>query len=252
MIIEYHRPETMEEALRLISRPDPITFPMGGGTRINRPSENEFAVVDLQALGLDKIDHQGSLLIVGATVKLEKLLNIDDLQPMLKKCIQLECTHNLRNMRTIAGTAVAADGRSPLITALLALDTQIKIEPGGKVINLGNFLPVRNEELMGHLILQMMIPINVSLSYHYVARTPADFPLVCAAMAKWPSGRIRVALGGFGNSPLLAIDGPESAGAVEAVKVVYDQAGDQWASAEYRREIAATLTQRCIDDLVAA
>jgi CO/xanthine dehydrogenase FAD-binding subunit len=249
MIIEYYRPDTIEEALRLISRRDPITVPMGGGTWVNRPSDNEYAVVDLQSLGLDKIDQRGQLLLIGATVTLEKLLQFPDIHPVLSRCLQLECTYNLRHMRTIAGTVVAADGRSPLVTMLLALDAQLRIDPGEEEISIGNILPVRSEQLSGRLILQLIIPLTVKLAYHYVARTPADFPLVCAAAAKWPSGRIRIALGGHGKSPLLAMDGPEAGGAEDSAKTVYDRAADQWASAEYRKEIAATLTRRCLDDL---
>jgi CO/xanthine dehydrogenase FAD-binding subunit len=250
MIIAYHRPETIEEALELLSRNDPFTVPMGGGTRLNRPSDDEFAVVDLQALGLDKLEQQGQLLFVGATVTIEKLLQYPDIQPALCKCLRLECTHNLRNKRTIAGSIVAADGRSPLVTGLLALDTHLRIEPGGIEIGMGNILPLRTDELAGRLILHLILPLKVNLAYHYVARSPADFPLVGVAVAKWPSGRVRIALGGYGNSPLLALDGPDDSGAIDAVKVLYDQAGDHWASAEYRREVAAALTRRCLEDLV--
>jgi hypothetical protein len=79
----------------------------------------------------------------------------------------------------------------------------------------------------------------VRLAYEYVARTPADWPLVCAGVAAWPSGRTRVALGGFGEAPWLAMDGPTAHGAEFAAADAYSQAGDAWATAEYRREMAA-------------
>jgi len=81
-----------------------------------------------------------------------------------------------------------------------------------------------------------------------VARSPADLPIVCAAVAKWPSGRTRVILGGYGESPLLAMDGPNPQGADIAARDAYREAGDQWASAEYRSDVAAKLTRRCIDE----
>lgn len=252
MITEYHRPDTIEEALKLLSRRDPVTIPMGGGTIVNRPSEDEYAVVDLQSLGLDRIYQQGQILYVGATATLEKLLQFSDIQPMLRKCLQLECTYNLRHMRTIAGAVVAADGRSPLVTALLALDSHIVVEPDGSNISLGNILPVRRGALARRLITNFAIPLNVNLSYHYVARSPADFPLVCVAGAKWTSERVRIAVGGYGDTPLLAMDGPESAGAIESVRVVFEKAGDQWASAGYRQDVAITLTRRCLEDLFPA
>lgn len=249
MIIEYHRPSTLEEALQLLSRKEPQTLPMGGGTILNRPTDDEFAVVDLQALGLDKIVRRGHSLCIGATVRLQKFLERSDLDQNLIKCLQHEATYNLRQMRTVAGTIVAADGRSPLVTALLALDSHLVIDPGEEEISLGNLLPARAMKLTNRLILQMLIPLNVRLAYNYVARTPADLPIVCTVAAQWPSGRTRIVIGGFGNAPVLAMDGPDSSGAAEAARNRYSQAGDQWASAEYRSEIAAILTGRSIEEL---
>jgi CO/xanthine dehydrogenase FAD-binding subunit len=88
------------------------------------------------------------------------------------------------------------------------------------------------------------------MAYESVARTPADLPIVCAAAAGWPSGRTRLALGGFGMAPLLALDGPEPEGAEIAARSAYSDAGDEWASAEYRREIAPVLARRCIEQLI--
>lgn len=249
MIIEYHRPKTLQEALQLLSRKEPLTLPLGGGSVLNQPSDVEFAAVDLQSLGINKIVKRGQSLSIGATAKLQEIMDQPDLQNSLKECIRLEVTNNLRQMGSMAGTVVATDGRSPLVTALLALDTQLKIEPGSENISLGNVLPVRKQKLSHRIIVQFEVPLNPKLVYHYVARTPADLPVVCVAAARWPSGRTRLTLGGFGSSPVLALDGPDMDGAVEAAVNAYNQAEDQWASAEYRREIAAVLTRRCLEDL---
>ena len=58
MITEYHRPETIEQALNLIARTEPETYPFGGGSSINRASKREFAVVDLQNLSLSSINER--------------------------------------------------------------------------------------------------------------------------------------------------------------------------------------------------
>ena len=75
----------------------------------------------------------------------------------------------------------------------------------------------------------------------YIARTPADQPIVCAAVAQWNSGRTRLALGGWGSSPILAMDGPDSEGIEFAARNAYSLAEDEWASAEYRQEMAGVL-----------
>ncbi len=74
MIVEYHRPDQLDDAIALLLREDPIYVPIGGGTCLDRQSPEPIGVVDLQALGLDKIAAQGSLIELGACLTLQKLL----------------------------------------------------------------------------------------------------------------------------------------------------------------------------------
>ena len=129
-----------------------------------------------------------------------------------------EATYNLRQVATLVGTLIAADGRSPLATAMLALDAQLTVFPGAEQVGLGDLLPMRRQRLQGRLITQVEVPLNARLAYEYVARSPADLTIVCAAVAQWPSGRTRVALGGYGRMPALAMDGPEPSGAEQAAR----------------------------------
>ena len=246
MIVEYHRPESLEAALELLARPGMVTVPLGGGTVLNQPLPDPVAVVDLQALGLNTLEEKGKKLYIGATVTLQQLLDFE-IAPALKTAIRHQATYNLRQVATIAGTLVATDGRSPFATALLALGAELTLLPADEVQNLGDFLPLRATRHLNQLIIQIAIPANVKFAYEYVARTPADLPIVCAAVAQWPSGRTRLALGGYGSAPLLAMDGPEPDGAEAAARGAYHEAGDQWASAEYRSDVAATLARRCLD-----
>ncbi len=115
------------------------------------------------------------------------------------------------------------------------------------IIRLGDLLPLRNKLLPGKLITRIEIPLNIKLAFETVARTPADKPIVCAALAQWPSGRTRLALGGWGQIPTLAMDGNESGGLQTAARNAFSEAADEWASAEYRMEVAAILGKRCQD-----
>ena len=249
MIVEYHRPDTLEQALVLLARPKLTTLPMGGGSVLNAPSDDEIAVVDLQNLGLNTLNLKGNKLNMGAALTLRALLDTPDLPDALSKAIRHEATHNLRQVATIAGTLVVSDGRSAFTSCMLALDAQLILEPGTEELGLGDLLPLRAEKLPGRLITQIVIPMNVKLSYEYVARSPADLPIVCAAVTQWPSGRTRVVLGGFGSAPTLALDGLQADGWQDAVQNAYGQAGDEWASAEYRVEICAVLTTRCLENI---
>jgi CO/xanthine dehydrogenase FAD-binding subunit len=220
-----------------------------GGSVLNSPSTEAVAAVDLQSLGLNTIEQRGNNLFVGATATLQSLLDDPAVLPALGDVIRHEATYNLRQIATIAGSLLAADGRSPLAAALMALDTKATILPGEEQWGVGDLLLQRDGRLRGKLVTQVSLPLNVRLSYHYVARTPEDLPIVCVAAAAWPSGRLRLVLGGYGKAPLLALDGPESSGAAEAAENAYYSAGDEWASAEYRREVAPVLARRCLEEL---
>jgi CO/xanthine dehydrogenase FAD-binding subunit len=246
MIIEYRRPDSIEDALKLLGRSEPVTLPLGGGSFLNRPSEDEFAVVDLQSLGLDKIEEKGNKVQIGAAATLQALLNFPNSDPALIKVIRHEATYNIRQVATVAGALVAADGRSPFATAMLALSAQLLLLPGDEDISLGDLLPLGHKKLKSRLITQIVIPTNVKIAYEYVARSPADLPIVCVCVVQWPSGRTRVALGGYGKSSMLAMDGPQPDGAEIAARDAYSEVGDHWASAEYRSDVAAILTKRAL------
>lgn len=249
MISAYHRPKTLQQALTLIARPSPRTLPLGGGTLLSSQRTDTVEVVDLQALGLNSIKKRGSNLESGATVTLQQLFDDDSCPQALRAAIKLEAPLNIRNAATLAGTLVSGDGRSTVLTALLALDSKLTIQPGDQEILLGNFLPLRNETLRGKLITQVSLPLNARFAFESVARTPSDKPLACAALARWPSGRTRLALGGFGKLPVLAMDGTESEGLEEAARNACQEAADEWAPAAYRADVAAILAKRCLDAL---
>lgn len=246
MIVEYHRPESVNESLLLLARKSPPTYPLGGGTVLNLPGPNPMAVVDLQDLGLDTLDKANDSWNIGATVTLQKLIQSETLYPALKAAIRHEATYNIRQVATVAGGLVSGDGRSPFNAVMLALGAHLEVMPGKENVPLGEYLLFRDGKQNGRLITQVVVPSNLKLTYEYVARTPADLPIVCSAVAQWPSGRTRVVLGGYGKSVLLAFDGPDSSGVEIAARDAYSEAGDQWASAEYRSNIAATLTHRCL------
>ena len=244
MIIEYHRPATLEDALKLLRRKQPETRPLGGGTLLSAPSAATVAAVDLQQLKLNKIALHGKNLHIGATATLQALLDTKDIQPALAAAIRHEASYNLRQAASVAGSLVGADGRSPFAAAMLALDAQLEIQPKDETMSYGELLALPAENLRGKLITKITISLQTKLSYQYVARTLADLPIICIALGVWPSGRTRLAVGGFGAAPALALDGREGSGLVEALENMLVSASDQWGSAEYRLEAGKALLQR--------
>jgi len=245
MITTYHRPQTLDEALTLLSQPN--TLPLGGGTLLSHPSLDPVSVVDLQALGLNRIHKKGNNLEIGATVTLQQLFESEHCPEVLKTAIKLEAPLNVRNTATVAGTLVVADGRSTFAASLLALDAKIEtiVNRQSQIVNIGEFLPLRQRGL----ITQIVIPLHAKFAFEYVARTPSDKPIVCTALAQWNGKRTRLAIGGWGKSPTLAMDGTEADGLDTAARNACHEATDEWGSAEYRMDVASTLAKRCLEGL---
>lgn len=252
MIIEYHRPASIEQALELLSRQEPTTYALGGGTKLVHERKANIAVVDLQNLGLNQITQEGQLLRIGASATLQALLDFhypETIDEALHISLEHETGANIRQTATIAGTLVSCDARSPFVTALLALDPRLIWAPDGQPEGLGDYLPLRQASTKNRLMVDIRVPLNATLRFASVARSPMDRPIVCAAVVTWPSGRTRVTLGGFGRAPIMVMDGPEAGGAVPATREALRSSADGWASAEYRMEVAGKLVQRMIKGL---
>lgn len=245
MITEFFRPQSLDEALQLLAKP--ATLPLGGGTWLNQPHPEKFAVVDLQALGLDRIEPSGNNLEIGACASLQQLFEHVDCPDAVRQALRVDSGLNIRNAATVAGALVGCDGRSAFACLMLALDARLNLahRDSTTILGFGEFLPLRP----AGLITSISIPLNARCEFESVARAPLDKPIVCAGLTQWSSGRTRLALGGFGKAPTLALDGTEAAGLETAARNAYHGAGDEWASSEYRMETAATLAARCLKAL---
>lgn len=247
MIKEYFRPGSVTEAVQLLKDEGNALRPLGGGTFLSRHQGDVPGVVDLQDIGLDEVQARGQRIAAGAMVRLSQLVEHPDVNNAIKDAILLDASLNIRNMATLGGWLVSSDARSALSTVLLALDTTLTWEPEGNRVRMGNWLPLRDEEKPGVLMTEAEWWLRTHVVFEYVARSPKDRPTLIVAVAKWDSGRTRIALGGYGKAPIVAMDGPEDQGADVAARDAYYEAEDQWATAVYRREVASRLALRCLD-----
>jgi aerobic carbon-monoxide dehydrogenase medium subunit len=265
-LTEYHKPETIEAALKLLRRTNIKTVLLAGGTSLVPASAPDVqAVVDLSALGLSYIqtsevsENFGSLSI-GATTTLQTIADHAALRAyadgMLTTAILDTASRQTREEATLGGSIVAAAGNSPLFTALLALDARLTVRTGRGTREEEVALPYWTAQPRA-LILQVSLPAldgATHAAYEKVARTPADLPIVCvAARATLDQGElhdIRLALGGVGEKPIVIV---QPAGSIEqlaqlAVATV-TPADDYFASADYRREMIGVLTKRVLTSL---
>jgi CO/xanthine dehydrogenase FAD-binding subunit len=192
---------------------------------------------------LNKIEQIGQSKQIGATVTLQQLYEFPGLPVSLKDVIKREANQNIRHQGTLAGTIVCSDGKSSLVAGLLALDLGLTWVPGDKKIGLGDWLSLRHNWNGGLLITGVELSLVPILKFACVSRAPLAQSIVCVAMGKWPSGRTRIVVGGWGPAPILVLDGPNADGAEYAVQNACSHLPSSNQN-PYITEIAKILTSR--------
>ncbi len=245
MIEEYYRPKTVMESEQLFKKKKKKCVPLGGGSALSRSKQKELCVVDLRELGLNRIETVGHKVNIGATVTLQEMLESEVVPAIIRGVIQKSATLNLRNQATVGGYIASADGRSPLAIVLMAMDAVLIWHPDQKAQAIGDWFALRQPS--GFWISAVQLNSKLLVDYEQIARTPMDQPIVAISVARWPSGRIRIAAGGFGKKPVLVLDGPEDSGILEAVRNALNDSGDEWASAEYRQAVGEVMVRRIME-----
>jgi CO/xanthine dehydrogenase FAD-binding subunit len=268
-VTEYERPETIAEALRLLARPGVKTALIAGGTLLTGQRDDELqALVDLRELGLNTITEQGTHIQLGAMTSLQALVDAPLMREMaggiLAQAAKSSAARLIRNAATLGGTLVAGPAaNADLAVALAALNAQARLvgQTERSVPAEAVFAERQPEELLVEVFIEQSSTIMQG-AFLRVARTPDDVALIHAAATLLIQGGIcqqaRVAVGGVGMAPVrlpatedaLAGKSPDHeqiAAAVAAGINVFEPPPDFRASPAYRRDVAATLARRALE-----
>lgn len=268
---EYHRPETLEDALRLLSRDTARVIPLAGGTELVAvPPPDIDAVVDLNDLALDDISVEGDELVLGGLVRLTTLVESEEVRAFagsaLTDAARVAATSLLRNQGTLAGTLLTRLARSELPPVLLVLDAEVTLQhaDGAEVMPLVMLYDDLERHTGGRIITDVRVPAppaGARIHRQRVARTPADQPILAVtALTRVADAKfieVRIAASGIGPHPrrlsaiesaLLGTDTDTNAVLETVAPLVNELAlpDDPLASAEYRRGVLPVLIRRVL------
>lgn len=249
----YARATDLDHALELLGEPDAKAIAGGQSLipvmklRIARPS----LVVDISRLGLSGVEERNGELHIGSLTTWNELVHSEALAHPALAAIA-ECARGIgdlqvRNLGTIGGSIAHADPASDMPAVLLALGARLQLRSpaGDREIALGDALvgpfmtALGPQELMTGIVVP--IPAQGSGSAYAAVEHPASgFALAGAAALVGPEGET-VALTGVGATPFVLAAGDVRTAVAEAE--IY---GDRFASAEYRRELAAVVADRAL------
>lgn len=254
-IKNYHFAESVDEAAALLQKSRANTV-LGGGTWLRLGERNIATAIDLSHLGLDQITETEEEITLGAMVSLRALEQSTLLQSqfggLLARCVRHIVGVQFRGLATVGASVASRYGFSDVITALLALDTEVELCPGGR-LPLAAYLqqpPARQLLVAVHIKKDGCTAVHTS---HRLTET--DFPVLAVAAARCKDGSFRISVGA---RPAVAqrcpqaekaaeANGPEAAG--EAAAEMLQFGSNTRGSAEYRKVLAKVLVTRALTEL---
>ncbi len=254
--VGYARASTLEEALELLSEPDAKAIAGGQSLlpvmklRIARPS----LLVDIGALELRGVEARGDGLHIGALTTWDELARAPELArpalAALPECAERIGDLQVRNRGTIGGSLAHADPASDMPAVLVALGAELRLRStaGERTVAVENFVsgPFATALDERELVTDVVVPVPARGSgsaYVAVEHPASGFALAGAAALVGPDGSTSVAVTGVGARAELLAPGMDPFEAIGAMEIF----GDDFAPAEYRRSLAATVVRRALD-----
>jgi probable selenate reductase FAD-binding subunit len=243
----YWRPLSVGGALSLARRRQAILI--GGGTEVNgAPYGGPVEIVDLQAVGLDRIETTPTGCSVGATATLQQIADEMAVPAAVRDAARRESPSTLRAAATIGGCVATGHWESELLATLLACDAEVMLAhpDGEQELGLDELL-ADHQSLRGAIITRVCIAGDGIIAAARTGRTFADRPIVCA-VARRAAGGVRLALSGVAARPTANQTALIRSGADAADWAArLDPPGDFRGSSAYRRALAVTLARRAVE-----
>jgi aerobic carbon-monoxide dehydrogenase medium subunit len=274
---QYHAPKTVAEAVALLAQVAPADGRvLAGGQslvptmafRLARPAH----LVDINGIAeLDRIGSKDGKLAIGACMRhaaFYRPVAEGPLGQLLSSVVRHIAHHPIRTRGTFCGSLVHADPASEwcLVAATLGAEMVAQSQSGRRVIAAADFFAgimttaLKEDELLVEARLPLLPP-DTRFGFYEFSRRAGDFAVAMALVTyRVQDNRMvepRVGIGGAEPNPrriaaaeqALAGQRPGTeafAAAAEAAAREVDAMADSNYSAEYRRDLVRTVTQRAL------
>ncbi len=267
---EYCCPETLEEALRLLSREGVRSAVVAGGTGLAAESPSGLeSLIDLGRLPLAYIRDDRGALRLGALTRLQDLIDSPVLagfaSGVLADAVRATATPSLRHLATLSGTLLRGR-RSELAPLLIVLQAEVELQraESSTAIPLADLYEDLGGDIQGAILTEVFVPApppHARICRRHIARTPSDRPLLAvAALTLVGDGTVRqasIAAAGIGLPPRRLrevesglsgrrFDAEDVEEAVSRAISHLDLPQDHCAGADYRRAALQVLIRRAV------
>jgi aerobic carbon-monoxide dehydrogenase medium subunit len=258
--VEYARPTSVDDAVRLLGAHDGARALAGGQTLTNVMKARAAApdvLVDLNKLEeLRAIRRSGNGLELGAMVTLAELVRsseVAEARPILAEVAAQIADVQVRNRGTIGGNICSNDPTNhlpPVVSALGATMT-VRGADGERTVPADEFFlgVYMTAVAPGELLTSITVPAGSGADGFASIPIGRDGTCIVNAAASIAEGQARIALGCVAATPVLLTAAPEEAAVREAVRGAnLDPPSDVHASAEYRKHLAEIVAVRAVQE----
>jgi carbon-monoxide dehydrogenase medium subunit len=277
-VFDYHRPQSVAEALALLAQFGEDGKVLAGGhslvpmmkLRLAEPAH----LIDINGIGgLRGIREEGNAIVIGAGTTQAEVLASDLLRricPILPDAAAQIADPQVRNCGTIGGNCANGDPGNDDPAIMMALDATYVLQSQGgerrvaaRDFYLGIYATALKEN---ELLTEIRIPIPAAgcgMAYKKIKRKVGDYAIAAAAvtltMANGKCSGAAVALTNVGDTALLspgaadalkgtAVDASAIGAAVAAAMAAVNPVEDLRGSVEYRTAMAGEMTRRAITE----
>lgn len=261
-IKEYVRVESLEEAYELNQKK---TNRILGGMLWMRMSNVQIQKgIDLSGLGLGQIEETEEEFRIGCMVTLRQIEMHEGLQKwtngIARACVKDIVGVQFRNLATVGGSIFGRFGFSDVLTAFMALDTQVELYKAG-VMPIAEFAKMKKDN---DILVRIIVKKNKEAKYCYLSHrnTKTDFPVLAVACAM-ESEKVKVIAGARPHKAMEVAIAPdmqkklicketskeECDEIIEAIAKEIETGSNMRASKEFRTHLANVLIRRGLESL---
>lgn len=260
----YHRPVSVEDAVRLFASSDDPQFLSGGQTllptmkqRLAAPSD----VIDVKQIeALGGINVSADTVTIGSAVTHTAVASSKEIREVLPTLAEL-ASHigdpHVRNMGTLGGSVANNDPAADYPSAVLALDATIHTNT--RSLSAAEFFTGMFETALdeGELITKISFKVPAKAAYAKFANPASRYAMAGVFIAQHKDGGICVAVTGAGSDGVFRHEGLETAltrnwsPAVVADITIDENAmlSDIHGSAAYRANLVKVMAKRALEAL---
>jgi carbon-monoxide dehydrogenase medium subunit len=272
----YHRPQTLADAVKLLSTLGDEARPLAGGHSLVPMMKLRLAtpahLVDLHGIdGLKGVRHDGNKIVIGAMTTQHELLASSEIAkslPILHETALLIADPQVRYRGTIGGNVANGDPGNDMPALMLTLGAYYRLEgpSGGRDIAASEFYQGAYFTALepGEILESVSIPVPAAghgYAYEKLKRKVGDYATAAAAvMLTMAGGKVASCAIGLTNlheTPLLAADAAKAVigtsldsatlkKAASAAEAIMSPAADARGPIEYRKHVGGIMVMRAL------